>query len=229
MTTQIAIAEVAAELADPHQHREPRWGWDRSRHRIRLPDHVTVQPGLVTQLREAIAPVLGSAAGGARGIPRSAPPLQLEALSRYRDIDAHTADWCRALGVNTATRPDVEARIRALAGANHFDRAADLYADLRRWRSWAATCTGWQAVYIPRAPCPVSECARMSSLRINLDRQTAVCTACRSWWDEQTITILAAHISDTTDGHQTIRVRSGRAGHGGWASRATHLTQGATP
>lgn len=217
MTLQIAIADVCHELADPQQHRARRWQWDAARHKQTLPDHITTQPGLLTQLHQAVAPLLGSLDEGARSIPKSTPPLQLDALDRYLEIAVYAASWCHTLDVHARLQP--EANIRALAGANHGDRADDLLADLRRWRSWAATMTGWQSVYAPRAQCPVLECGRTGTLRINLDRQTGICVGCRSWWDETTITILAAHIADSED-HQTIRVRSGRAGHGGWDSRA---------
>lgn len=223
---RIEIADVASELADPHQHREKRWTWSPQRNRVRLPDHVTVQDGLVVQLYAAVAPAMSAAAddrGGPRNA-RSAPPLQLEALGCYLDICTNAADWMETLGL--PLRPWPEGNIRALAGTRHGDRAQDLLGDLKHWRNWAATMTGWQSIYTPRAACPFTECptTQPGTLRVNLTRQTAYCTACESWWDEQTIGILAAHIENTT-GTYTIdrpRVRSGAAGHGGWASRETN-------
>lgn len=220
MTLQVAIADLAEELCDPRQHREQRWGWSASRHKVRLADHITIQPGLLAQLHDAVAPLLASLdEPGARGVPSSTPPLQLDALDRYLDIAVNAASWCHLLGVRT--RLDPADNIRGLAGAQHGEHAAALLHDLRRWRGWAATMTGWRSIYAPRAACPVIECGRTGTLRINLDRGTGICIACRSWWDETTITILAQHIANTSDGHEPIRVRSGWAGHGGWASRTT--------
>lgn len=220
---RIEIADLASELADPHQHRAKRWTWSPTRKRVNLPDHVTTQPGLIVQLHEAIAPALSSATDdrGGTGHARSTPPLQLEALDRYLDITVQAADWAETLGLTL--RLHVHENIRGLAGANHGDRAQRLLTDLKRWRNWAATMTGWQSIYTPRATCPVTECptTQPGTLRVNLTRQTAYCTTCEAWWDEQTIGILAAHIENTT-GTYTVdrpRVRSGAAGHGGWASR----------
>ena len=212
MTHQLAIADLATELADPHQHREPRWEWNGSRNKVKLPDHITIQPGLITQLYQAIAPILSKTSnpenGSSHGIARSRPPIQLEALDCYLQITTAIDDWCHHLHIDISTqgRRTVESRLRALAGANATsDETADLLNDLRRWRSWAATLTGWQKIYQPnRAYCPVIECGAQGTLRINLTRKSAVCVVCRSWWDEQTIGLLADHIAKSTDGATAV-------------------------
>lgn len=205
MTHQLAIADLATELADPHQHREPIWGWTPNRHRVKLRDHTTIHPGLITQLHQAIAPLLATLDNtGARGVPKSTPPLQLDALDRYLDITVHATTWCHTLDIRPRLQP--EQNIRALAGANHRDHAETLLADMRRWRNWAATMTGWQSIYRPRAWCPTIDCTadQPGTLRVNLTSQTAICTACRSWWDATTIGILGDYIAATnaTNGAQ---------------------------
>lgn len=216
----LQIADVASELADPRQHREPRWRWSEARHKVPLPAHVTTQPGLLVQLHEAIKPIMSSVdESGTRSVPKSSPPLQLDALNRWLEISTEAAWWCRLFGLDDRGDPILD--VRTLVGAQHGDRAADVLTALRCWRSWAATMSGWQSIYTPHAACPVVECGRMGTLRINLHKVGGVCIACGAWWDETTITILAAHISNSTDGHEPIRVRSGWSGHGGWASRAT--------
>lgn len=219
MNIQIHIADLAEELADPRQHREERWGWSAARHRIRLQDHIVIQDGLLAQLHEAVASAMDKTdrAGGSRSASRSAPPLQLEALACYMEIAASAAQWCDALGV--PKRPTVEGNIRALAGASLSGYGEDLLADMRRWRNRAATLTGWQQpLYKPRAECPVVECGRANTLRINLLAKTAVCMACEAYWDSATIGILGAHIAQAVR-QPRVPVRSGAAGHGGWASK----------
>lgn len=223
MTLQIEIADLANELAYPRKHREPRWRWSETRHKVPMPPHITTQPALLVQLHDAVKPLLSQMdeSGGGQGAPGSRPPLQLDALNRWLEIADQAAWWCRALGVDD--RGDPIDDVRALAGANHTDRARDLLAAMRSWRSWAATMSGWQAIYTPRAACPVVECGRSGTLRVNLHKVGAICVACGAWWDETTITILAAHISNSTDGHEGVRIRSGWSGHGGWASKAASV------
>lgn len=217
MSTQITIADLAEELCDPRQHTEPIWGWDKNRHRKKIGEHKVVHPGLLVQLHDAIEPLLGGLDdGGSRGVPRSTPPLQLEALDRYIDIEISALTWVGHLGLTPRATP--ADNVRALVGAPLAGWADDVLADLRRWRSWAATMTGWQSMYTPRAACPVPDCGETGTLRVNLDRPSATCVACRSWWDEQTVGILAQHIA-TIAPTERVPIRSGRAGHGGWASR----------
>lgn len=202
---QVQIADLIEELCDPRQHREQRWTWSDQRNKVKLPDHTTIQPGLLAQLYEAVEPILGKTGdnqGGSRGVARSTPPLRIEALDRYLEIANAVDDWCEYLHIELANRPTTQSRLRALAGADTTsDQAAELLADLHRWRAWASTLTGWQTIYQPnRAYCPVLECGAQGTLRINLTRKSAICTACRSWWDEATIGLLADHIANSTDG-----------------------------
>lgn len=221
--TALTIADLVAELVDPHEHREPRWTWSAGRNKVKLPDHITTHPGLLHQLHAAVRPAMSSATdqGGSHHAARSTPPLQLDALSCYLDITVAAADWCEHLDIQLRTTP--ADNIRALNAAANTDAADQLLNDLRRWRGWAATMTGWQELFTPRAWCPVIDCTADApgTLRVNVTRQTAICTTCRSWWEPGTIGLLAQHIADTTT-HTRTPIRSGTTGHGGWRSRATN-------
>ena len=217
MTNMLTLAEVAEELCDPRQFTEPLWRWSPGRHRVRVGTHIVVLPGLLDQLHEAVQPLLsGLNDSGSRGVPKSTPPLQLDALDRWIDIEIHAGTWMAALGLTVRATP--QDNIRGLVGAVRGEHAQQLLTDLRRWRGWAATMTGWQTLYTPRADCPVTGCGERGTLRINLDRKTAVCVACRSTWSEDVIGLLAEHIRQHEPAER-VPVRSGAQGHGGWTTR----------
>ena len=204
------IADVADELTDPHPHLEKIYTTTTSRHRRLTHLHKTVQPGLLTQVRDAVLPAATQDADGHRGIPRSRPPLQLEALSLLVVIEIGAARWCWS--VHLDQRDTAESNIRALVGAAatlDSDTQAALLDELRRWRTWCAVMTGWQSpLYQPHAPCP--HCDQRGTLRVNLARQSAFCTT-KTWspergehlwcatWNPATIGVLADHIRATTD------------------------------
>lgn len=221
------IADLAEELCDAHQHREPVYEWTASRHRRQVRVHVTVQPGLLVQLHRAVVPLLSSAAddaGGGGGVARSRPPLQLEAFDRYHEIGVQTARWAGELGLRP--RLTAQGNIRGLVGrADRMseDDQRELRSTLARWRGWAATMTGWQALYTPRATCPVTECGQRG-LRINLSNESACCSSCGATWSPEKIGILAAHIAAQQPPHERVRIRSGVAGNGGWDRR--HPSEG---
>lgn len=216
------IADLAEQLCDPHRHSEDLWEWTESRHRRKTGVHVTTQPGLLTQLHQAVVPLLGAPDdGGAQSAARSRPPIQLEALDRHTAITMAAAQWCNETGLRT--RLTAVGNIRQLVGATSRLDCSALRVDLRRWRDWSATMTGWRTIYRPRAACPVDDCGQRSTIRINLGAQTGMCTACLSTWDPVAIKQLAEHITGQRSQHQAVRIRggiAGRQGNGGWASRA---------
>lgn len=228
MTVQIEIADLASELADPHQHREPRGHtWSATRNKIQLPDHITTQPGLIAQLYDAVVNALvqekATGGGGTSSgyAPVSTPPLQFEALASYLAIVEAAAAWLGELGVRQ--RATVEENIRALAGATYTgEQGIRLRNDLRRWRNQAAVMTGWQQpLYRPRAECPLTDCGKRDVLRVNLVAKTAVCLACDAYWDPATIGVLGRHIAESKATRISVKIRSGITGHGGWSGRAT--------
>lgn len=154
---------------------------------------------------------------GGSAPPRSRPPLQMEAYSRYDEITVEAAAWVKRAGLRV--RPSVQANVRALVGkaaALPTAEQRELLASMRRWRGWAATMTGWQALYTPRAACPVCEAPE---LRVNLSNQAAVCVACGSTWAADTIGILADHIAGQQSAHERVPIKSTVAGHGAWTTR----------
>lgn len=193
-----AIRDTADALTEPHQHTERIRDWDGNRN-AKYRTHKTTQPGLLTQLGQAIARTGGAAEGSMGGAYGSRPPLAVEALSRHLAITVQVMDWCAHLGI--VVRATVESNVRALVGASTTldqDDARALLADLRRWRRWAAVLTDWEKIITLRqAPCPISDCAQVGTLRINLTTATAMCRTCGSTWaeDDGSLGILAEHIN----------------------------------
>lgn len=199
MTPLDQIANVADALTEPHIHSEPIPYWDKNRHR-KIRHHRTVQPGLIAQLYQSVAPTWSTSDDPcAGGIPGSRPPLAVEALSRHDEISMAVLDWCTS--ENLTTRNNVESNLRALVGQatllDHNNQAA-LLTDLRRWRGWCNVYLGWERVTQPRGVrCPLPDCAQLNTLRVNLTNATALCSACRATWgnDHGAIEVLAAHIT----------------------------------
>jgi hypothetical protein len=195
------ILAVADELTEPHLHREPYTTWvNRNR---KTSYHETVQPGLLAQLYQSVSPVSSNGEAPAGGVPGSRPPLAVEALSRHDEICMAVLRWCTSLRLDT--RVSAESNIRGLVGAAgnlDQDTQAVLLAELRQWRRWAAVLTGWENLYRPaRVPCPIVDCGKTNTLRINLTAQTALCQACSSTWsgDDGSIAVLADYIRRRTE------------------------------
>lgn len=205
----VDIADLASELADPRPvvTRTPFWDDNRNR-KFRV--HTVTLPGLLGQLYESVVPSGSAGEGGARTHPGSRPPLALEALSRHTEITLAVATWCWKLRITQ--RDTVEGNLRALVGASmHREEAEDLLRDMRRWRSWAATMTGWETITrLDGVPCPVVECGKTGSLRLNLTAKTAYCAnpdrdqdglrVCGAHWDDTSIGVLAEYVNRITDG-----------------------------
>jgi hypothetical protein len=196
-----AIRDTADELTEPHQHTERIRDWDGNRN-PKYRTHATVQPGLLAQLYDAVAPTGVPAEGSVVAAFASRPPLALEAFDRYTSIGAAVYGWCRSL--NLEPRRTIESNIRALVGAAATldpDVARALLSDLRQWRRWAAVLTGWEKIItLYRVPCPLPDCAQPGTLRINLTNATAMCRDCGATWgdDDGSIHILANHVATHT-------------------------------
>lgn len=196
------IADVADELTNPQRHTE----------RVPMPDghgHIRATrrawtvtlPSLLDQLASAVVP--GEAytedEPSARGSFGSRPAARLDAVDRLLAIEAGAAMWVRDGGMTLRDEP--ARNVRAMVGfapilGSTFQ--ARMLADLRAWRTWAATVTGWERPPdAPRAAC--LNCGKINTLRVRLDRETACCMDCGAWWDRTTIGILAAHITATAD------------------------------
>jgi hypothetical protein len=191
------ILDTADALTEPHMHTEPITYWDTNRHR-KTRRHTTIQPGLLAQLYQSVIPASSSTEASAGGTFGSRPPLAVEALSRHDQIAMAVLRWCTSMGL--PTRASVESNIRALVGAvGHLDddTTAALLTEMRQWRRWAAVLTGWENLLRPAGvPCPIVDCGKTNTLRINLTTKTGMCQACGATWSEDDggISILADHV-----------------------------------
>lgn len=224
-----AIAELAEELCDARQYREPIYEWTPSRNRKLVRTVVTTQAGLISQLRESIQPASGTT-DSARPVPASRPPLQIEALDRLIAIEKAAHNWTWLLRLQP--RLYIEATVRHLVdGASQADddtRHA-LAVDMRRWRGWAAVMTGWASPPMtPYVRCPNSDCSQLATLRILPERRAALCSHCGHVWDDTDGTFAALGIwivAQADVAPPRLRLHSSVAGHGGWANRdGNHIT-----
>ncbi len=211
MSTDILadLRDVADALTNPYQHREPRWGWSPSRHKVKLPDHVVILPGLIAQLAE-LAEIPTSPGGSndtptSRPVPQSRPPGNPQALAAYLDIHIGVAKWTILFGLDS--RDTVESQVRHLVASVAARDAEDqggLLDELRRWQRQAEIILEWREADLQlTVPCPVDECGERS-LRVNVPEKTARCVACGCRWAEvenpdrgvYSIGVLAGFIAD---------------------------------
>lgn len=197
------IAETADELTNPRRHVERIQDVDKHRHRRESAIRrvwIAVLPSLLDELAQAVVPGEAYIEDEAtRGTFESRPAARLDAIDRLLAIEAGAAAWCQRSGLQLRDKP--AGNIRAMVGAAPTigsDNQTQLLADLRAWRTWAATVTGWERPPdAPRATC--LHCAALNTLRVRLDRQTACCMACGAWWDNTTVGLLAEHIRITAE------------------------------
>jgi transcription elongation factor Elf1 len=189
------IADTADELTNPMHIVERIPDVNAYRHkRLRRIWEVNL-PSLLDQLAEAVVPGESYVEDEVtRGAFASRPAARLDAVDRLLAIEASAAMWC--LGSALALRESATDNIRALVGkapALDSGRQRDLSRDLRSWRTWAATVTGWEhPPHAPRAPCPL--CEAKGTLRIRLEKSTGCCMACGAAWDVTNIGILTEHV-----------------------------------
>lgn len=223
------LAALAEELCDPRQHVERVWDRDAHRNKRLRCAYVTTQPGLLAQLAEAVTEASSSPEdGGGHSVPGSRPPGAWEAMARHSAITVAAARWCWSLKVEQ--RESVEGNIRALVGAAaqlDSDALAALVAEARGWRHAAAVMTGWASPsFTPQVACPVVDCGRVNTIRVNLDRRLALCSACESRWSDEdedgSFAVLARYVEAATErrDRERVKVRSGRVGNGGWIGPA---------
>ncbi len=196
------LRDTADALTDPTQIRHPRHGWDHNRHKVTLPDHVVVLPGLLTQLGDMAYPGGRVDDTSGRAVPKSRPPGNPKALVAYLDIHIAVGRWTVQFGLGW--RDTVESQVRQLLGAaptQDHDDQLELLADMRRWLRQCEELTGLRE-RDPEltAPCPIEGCGQRT-LRINLTGKTARCVSCGARWAEQetehvgNLGVLARHIA----------------------------------
>lgn len=190
------LADLADELTRPRKHLEPIYDRDKHRNRRMRRVWATDQDSLLDQLARAVIPgeVYAEEGGHTRVAPESCPPARLDAIDRLLAIEVASARWCASMRL--PLRETAPENIRALVGrSGDLDETElrILASEMRAWRTWAATVTGWEIPPArPVAPC--LSCGQMGTLRVREERHTACCMACGSGWDEATIGLLAEHI-----------------------------------
>jgi hypothetical protein len=197
------IADAAEQLCDPRQHAEPRYEWDRNRHRKPIEPHRTIVPGLIQQLRDRAEPGNDGGEGGGGG--EGSVPVAIDAVSLLAAVAFGAKRRALQWGLDLANRPEVEDHIRGLVGAasrrSHDDQRV-LRSELRSWQWQSEIICGWRAA--PRellAPCPACNARGSLLAHPDADNPVARCVGCGARWTqdpsggEGQITILAAHVT----------------------------------
>lgn len=196
------IAAVVDELTSPIRSEQRIQDRDHNGHILgrgnRAPRRVwtTILPSLLDQLARAVQPGESyDEAEHARAAPGSRPAARLDAIATMLRIDAATTVWANRLDL--AWRGSTAATIRGLVGAvtlHPSDTQRELSAATRAWHGWAAVTAGWERPPdAPRGTCPA--CSALNTIRVRLAEKRAACIGCGAWWNEETIGVLAAHIT----------------------------------
>lgn len=209
------LLDVADALTDPQQLRTPLFMWDANRNKKKIGDHVVTIPGLLTQLAGHAYPgSTGDDTGSARPVPASRPPLQIQALSAWMEMNVAVVRWCHHLRIGL--RDTLESNLRAVLGKSatlpHARTQVAAYAcptclvghDREHWDpchhchpitqvELITELRGWQrrAEVItgerqadPQVEAPCPHCGNRR-LRINLTDYTARCGDCPAEWSEE--------------------------------------------
>lgn len=196
------IADAADELTNPIRCEERLETPDGSKHVAgrngRAPKKIftAILPSLLTQLRHAVIPgETYSEEEHAHTPPGSRPAARLDAVASLLRIEAAVTVWSNRLDLDWRTT--TAAQIRGLVGAAPRLFSGDLRrlaSDVAAWRTWAAVTTGWERpADAPRGTCPA--CAALNTIRVRLATKKAICISCGAYWTEDTIGVLAAHIT----------------------------------
>lgn len=221
------VADMVRELCEPSSH-QTRYDLDqadsvvpvrRAKGKARKQKagrktapryHRSVEPPLLVQLWESVAPS-GSAEAGASRPASSRPAARIDAIDTAVRIDHQASAWLSSVadvGLDTIGR--VRRAASLLPGMEHCGRRTParndanqiaccpahlLEHDITRWWTWARVVTGWDApAWQPDSTCPL--CGTRGSIRIRLDlgRATCINDQCRETWDEDNLGLLAEHI-----------------------------------
>lgn len=183
MSTFADLVEVQQDLTDSRVETS-LVGDPPVKHQVRI-------PGLIEQLyAAAFDPSMQLEEGGNRTKPKSKPPVAIEAMSRYQDIDRASRRWARSVRVQEHADParNIRELVTAASGQRGYlawddETMEALVQEARQWRRWAAILTGWESP--PKRPyikCPV--CAGVSTIWVNMSVGSAYCAGCLFTWDD---------------------------------------------
>lgn len=208
---RMTLHDYVHELTNTHTHVETYQTRNLAGPGLVEARHQTHVPSLMQQLWDNDTPSNASEEGPRPGYA-SKPAARLDALDAAVRIDLEASRWIRDLGEDDHYA-DTAATIRQLhslaASADQEQRRA-IEHDVRRWWAAARIVTGWDsAPWTPDNTCP--SCAERGTLKVRLAEHLAMCSndACRVWWDETNIGVLADHIRD-----ESAEERAPRAGPG---------------
>jgi predicted RNA-binding Zn-ribbon protein involved in translation (DUF1610 family) len=198
----MSLADYVRELTEPHAHIEyfdlavrdldghliPRGG-QRS-------GQASVVPALLTQLWENETHT-GSAEGGSRHAYSSKPAARLDALDTAARIDIQAHRWITDLGEKPRSLDTVDLirQLHGLSASASPEARREIARAIRSWWVAARVVTGWDSpAWTPDNTCP--QCGERGTLKVRLADAIGMCTndACRVYWDESTIGLLAEHI-----------------------------------
>jgi hypothetical protein len=229
VTDLATIADAVDALTNPILVRENIYETLRGGHRKLIREWRATVPSLLDQLAAAVEPGAAYVDDDPEHTPvapapRSIAPAQLDCINALIRIEAGVTVWCNRADLDW--RAELTTTMRSLVGARlTSDHREALLDDLRHWYGWAATLSGWQrAPWRPDVACPA--CDNKYTLRVRLERKTAVCVECGAYWDEDTIGLLGDHVvAETTrpkTDTRTLRTNAVQARREWDARRAAH-------
>lgn len=199
------LTDVIDALTQPTQERTPMHTWSkdrRNRNKIRLPDHVTIVPGLLTQLAAQAFPLTAAGEGGAsaRQVPQSKEPGNPLALASYLDIHTAVIRWTARFEL--PRRDTLASTVRQLLGSVPFHPRTVQIELLSAANGWLDACQRGLGLVDPdpvlTVPCPV---CWNRTLRVDLEEHSVRCTACGDRWvrvpgdDAGDLAVLAKYVT----------------------------------
>lgn len=199
------LTQLAWPIASSQRYELAQTNRDGSVTRVQI-NHPSAHLPLISQLWEAgnqNAPT----DEGARPGYASKPTARVDALDAFYRIDSEAAKWVRVLGHDDPEDTlGILRRLNGLAaGIGHDHKPGALCCDwhaieqdARAWWVQSRVLTGWDSsAWRPDSTCP--PCGARGTLRVKLLAKTAMCVDCREVWTEDTIGMLAQHISDEAE------------------------------
>lgn len=199
------LTQLAWPIKSSERYELAQANHDGSVTRVQI-NHPSAHLPLISQLWEA-GNQNAQTDEGARPGYASKPTARIDALDAHARIDTEAARWVRVLGYDDPQDTiGILRRLNGLAaGLKHDHKPAALCCDwhlieqdARSWWVQARILSGWDSsAWRPDSTCP--PCGKLGTLRVKLMAKTAMCVDCREVWTEDTIGMLAQHISEESE------------------------------